>query len=352
VQADVNVVCRYNISQNDQGIIFCINYPVTSVRIYNNTVYCPANLSPVIISERNNGGSGSRTYTFNNNLIFNLSPTASYDFTNGYNRTIDYNCFWGIHPASEPSDPHKITADPKLASAGSGGFGINSVDGYKLLSNSSCINKGKVITSNGGRDYWGNPLYNGVPDIGAHEFTLPPAAPSNLVPEVTPPDQINLNWIDNSLNENGFRIERKDNNGTFTPIASVGPGITTYTNLTSLDTAHIYRVCAFSFAGNSAFSNEVLANNCWSGSISNDWANPNNWLTSSIPDTIAYITILPAPFNPVVYTTVTLKDLKVKPDAVITVAAGGTLIINNLITLEGATVPSNIPAGVTFPSFD
>lgn len=27
-----------------------------------------------------------------------------------------------------------------------------------------------VIPDNGGRDYWGNTLYNGKPDIGAHEY--------------------------------------------------------------------------------------------------------------------------------------------------------------------------------------
>ncbi|MCX6267337.1 MAG: T9SS type A sorting domain-containing protein [Bacteroidetes bacterium] len=179
VQADANVVCRYNISQNDQGIIFCINYPVTSVFVYNNTVYCPSNLSPVIISERNNGGSGSRSYTFNNNLIYNLSSTAKYDFVTDYNRTIDYNCFWGIHPSTEPSDPHKITADPQLVDPGSGGLGIGTVDGYKILATSSCINAGKVIPGNGNKDFWGNPLYNGAPDIGAYEYPLPPAGIGN-----------------------------------------------------------------------------------------------------------------------------------------------------------------------------
>ena len=43
VQEDSGVVCRYNISQNDQGIIFCINYPSTSVYCYNNTVYTASN---------------------------------------------------------------------------------------------------------------------------------------------------------------------------------------------------------------------------------------------------------------------------------------------------------------------
>lgn len=173
VQADENIVCRYNISQNDQGIIFCINYPVTSVNIYNNTVYVDADLSPVIISERNNGGGGTRTYTFHNNLIYNLSSTSGYDFNPDYFRTIDYNCFWGAHPSTEPPDPHKITADPNLMNPGSGGFGLNSVNGYKLLANSSCIDKGMVIPGSGAKDFWGNPLYNGAPDIGANEYTLP-----------------------------------------------------------------------------------------------------------------------------------------------------------------------------------
>ena len=43
VQADDSLVCRYNISQNDHGNIFCVNYPMMDINIYNNTVYIPAN---------------------------------------------------------------------------------------------------------------------------------------------------------------------------------------------------------------------------------------------------------------------------------------------------------------------
>jgi hypothetical protein len=260
VQADANVVCRYNISQKDQGIIFCINYPVTSVRIYNNTVYIPSNLSPLIISERNNGGSGSRTYTFYNNLIYNLSTTASYDWTTGYTRTIDYNCFYGVHPSTEPADAHKVTADPKLAGPGSGGIGINTVNGYKLQSGSSCINTGKTIASNGGKDYWGNTLYNGAPDIGANEYTLPPNAPSSLTAIAVLPNQVNLSWTDNSTNESGFRIERKADAGVFAEIGIVGSNITSYSNTgLSASTLYTYRVVAYNASGNSAYSNEASA---------------------------------------------------------------------------------------------
>ncbi len=341
VQADVNVVCRYNISQNDQGVIFCINYPVTSIKVYNNTVYCPANLSPIIISERNTGG-GTRTYTFNNNLIYNLSPSASYDWTSGYNRTIDYNCFWGIHPSTEPSDPHKITADPKLAGAGSGGIGINSVDGYKLQSNSSCISKGKVISGNGGKDYWGNPLYNGLPDIGAHEYTQPPNAPTNLTPVVVSPGLITLNWTDNSLNETGFRIERKNNNGSFSLIGTVGPDISTFSNTAiSLDTAYVYRVCAVNTAGNSGYSNESMATNQWTGTTDSDWSNGNNWAAGVMPDTVAYVTIAPSSNNPVIVSMVTLRSLRIAPGALLTVMIYGTLVINDNLIISGETDQGN-----------
>ncbi|MCX6267339.1 MAG: fibronectin type III domain-containing protein [Bacteroidetes bacterium] len=353
VQADVNVVCRYNISQNDQGIIFCINYPVTSVKVYNNTVYCPANLSPVIISERNNGGSGSRIYTFNNNLIYNLSATASYDFTSSYTRTIDYNCFWGVHPSNEPADAHKVTTDPKLTNPGSGGIGLNTVDGYKLLAASSCINKGKVITTNGGRDYWGNPLYNGLPDIGAHEYTLPPASPTNLAPTVSPPDQINLNWTDNSTNETGFSIQRKDDNGSFSVVGQVGTGVVTFSDTgLSLDTAYVYRVCAFNPAGNSGYSNEALATDRWVGTSGSVWTNDANWSAGVAPGTAVYVTISPAVNTPVISSTIILQDLKIKAGALLTIAPAGTLIMNNVMVIDGEPARKNSEEPAMLNRFD
>ncbi len=166
---DTNVIVRYNISQNDKGSIFCMNYDCLSTYVYNNTVFVPTNLSPRIIDERRNS---AKTYYFYNNIIYNLSPTATYQWFNGV-RTFDYNVFYGRHPASEPSDPHKLTSDPKLAAPGTGGTGWNTVAGYKLQAGSPCIDSGKVIANNGGQDYWGNPVpFNGLPDRGAHEYSV------------------------------------------------------------------------------------------------------------------------------------------------------------------------------------
>jgi hypothetical protein len=143
-----------------------------NISIYNNTVYIPSNVSPTIISERNKGGTGTRNYSFNNNIIYNNSATAAYGFiTTGYTRNIDYNCFYGIHPSTEPSDAHKITADPMFVNPGSGGIGLNSVDGYKLKAGSPCIKTGIYIPKNGGKDYWGNAVGTGKPSMGAYEVT-------------------------------------------------------------------------------------------------------------------------------------------------------------------------------------
>ena len=168
---DANVIVRYNISQNDKGIIFCINYANTSCYIYNNVVFVPPGLSPRIIDERRNA---DKTYYFYNNIIYNLSPTASYHWKNA-KRTFSNNVFFGIHPDSEPNDPYKITDDPRFLAPGSGGLGIDTLNGYKLRSDSPCIDSGKTISDNGGLDYWRNVVGDlaGLIDRGAHEYQSP-----------------------------------------------------------------------------------------------------------------------------------------------------------------------------------
>jgi hypothetical protein len=164
---DTNVIVRYNISQNDKGIIFCMNYDGASTYVYNNTVFVGANLSPRIVDERR---SGTKTYWFYNNVICNFSPTASYQWFNGV-RTFDYNLFFGLHPAGEPADPHKLTSDPLLVAPGMGGLGLNSLAGYQVRAGSPCLDSGVTVSESGGRDFWNNAVpFNGATDRGAHEW--------------------------------------------------------------------------------------------------------------------------------------------------------------------------------------
>jgi hypothetical protein len=170
---DVGCTARYNISQNDMGDLIFFNYPSAGNEIYNNVFYIGANRSPNIIHET----SKQHRYNFYNNIIYNLSTTADYSFKDtGQIRTISHNIFYGYHPTGaltgEPADPFKITADPLFVSAGSGTIGINTLNGYKLTSLSPAINSGFTVPANGGKDFWGNLLYTGAPDRGAHEVNV------------------------------------------------------------------------------------------------------------------------------------------------------------------------------------
>ena len=62
-----------------------------------------------------------------------------------------------------------------------------------------------------------------------------------------------LNWMDNSGNEDGFHIERDKGSG-FVRFASVGANVTTYFDVDAR-VGDDYRVVAFNAAGESAPSN-------------------------------------------------------------------------------------------------
>jgi hypothetical protein len=86
----------------------------------------------------------------------------------------------------------------------------------------------------------------------------PPAAPTNLTASAVSSSQINLNWIDNANNEDGFKVERCQASDctNFTQIATVGPNVTTFAN-TGLEanTTYFYRVRAYNSVDDSSYSN-------------------------------------------------------------------------------------------------
>jgi surface antigen/PKD repeat protein len=100
----------------------------------------------------------------------------------------------------------------------------------------------------------GNSAYSDVAD--GTTPSLPPAAPSDLVASTVSQSQIDLTWVDNAGNEDGFRIERSlyDTSG-FTPIATLAADSTSYASAgLSAGTTYYYRVYAFNTAGDSAFA--------------------------------------------------------------------------------------------------
>ena len=87
----------------------------------------------------------------------------------GYVLDLLFEKYW-VFENGTPSDPYIMTSDPKFVNPGEHAVG-SSLAGYQLQSTSPCIGAGLNIgnTYNGGLDYWGNHLYNGNADRGAHE---------------------------------------------------------------------------------------------------------------------------------------------------------------------------------------
>src|SRR5436190_403062 len=100
----------------------------------------------------------------------------------------------------------------------------------------------------------------------ATTLDVPPAPPSTLTSSVVSYSQINLNWSDNSANEDGFRIERCAGaaasclDANFVQIGQTLANVTGF-NDTALQaqTKYTYRVRAFNSAGVSAYSNSIEA---------------------------------------------------------------------------------------------
>jgi hypothetical protein len=109
---------------------------------------------------------------------------------------------------------------------------------------------------------WGG-TYSGMQQLAVTVIRLNPLptnAPSDLVATPISSSQINLTWQDNSSDETGFKIERKTGSGSYSQIATVGAGVTSYSNTRlSAGTTYYYQVRAYSAAGNSDYSNEASA---------------------------------------------------------------------------------------------
>jgi protocatechuate 3,4-dioxygenase beta subunit len=100
-----------------------------------------------------------------------------------------------------------------------------------------------------------------VPDLTVAETV--PAAPSGAVATAASSSQINLSWIDNSLNETGFKVFRATDQAFtqgVTQLTTTAPDVTTWedTGLSS-GVTYFYRVSATNTAGDSPFSNTASA---------------------------------------------------------------------------------------------
>ena len=86
---------------------------------------------------------------FLNNCFYPAASFSSLEFGNSVNSNNFY------------SDPQFI--NPEWAP------GVQSIDGFKVGVTSPARGAGVFINNNGGKDFWGNPLPSGTPDVGAYQ---------------------------------------------------------------------------------------------------------------------------------------------------------------------------------------
>ncbi len=125
-----------------------------------------------------------------------------------------------------------------------------------LAANSTAYSDASVVTGTF-YSYRVRALGNGASDYSnvASANTVLPNAPSDIAATAISDTQVEVTWIDGSDNETSFELERCEGAGcnSFTPLAMVGPNVTTYTDggLTP-GSAYRYRVRAANGAGSSA----------------------------------------------------------------------------------------------------
>ncbi len=86
---------------------------------------------------------------------------------------------------------------------------------------------------------------------------LPLQHPTNLQAGSGGSGTVDLSWEDNSDNETGFRIQRKDSTNIFSEVGTVNANETTFTDNVSDITTYTYRVIAYNDSAVSNYSNEA-----------------------------------------------------------------------------------------------
>lgn len=160
-------IVRYNIFENDGSYahpthgkcIIRVSGSATNTHIYNNVIYVGKSQKVTKIISHEVWKTSPANTTYQNNIIYNLSENALFDFEISTGNNFDHNLYYGNSILKlEGSD--WLHVNPFFINPGFGPYG------YKLKKSSPAIKSGTVIAQNGGRDYYGNRLPTDKVDIG------------------------------------------------------------------------------------------------------------------------------------------------------------------------------------------
>ena len=182
-------VTRYNISENDKTHLVQVQGPLSDRNIlYNNVFYLDRNTGDFdfFCGNDNDILPENLGAVFHNNIFYATGQGRFRTvYSHGATETRIYeeevkaklpsgalfkhNCYFGPWKNGLPDDPEALVADPQFVAPGTGGIGLNTLLGYQLKDGSPCINAGMFIPNQGGRDFFGNVVNDGKPDMGAFE---------------------------------------------------------------------------------------------------------------------------------------------------------------------------------------
>lgn len=166
------VTIRYNLSVNEKLGAYEYGFPnengVEDVLIHNNTHYFKSGLNASPFASPGKVRIPINTNLYNNIFYFEdastwiVEPDESCDLSN--------NIFYNVKELGS----HNILADPLFISQGVNPYDVDmkSQDrllGYQLKDGSPAVDAGKLLEDMGGLDFWGHPLSDSKPDIGAFE---------------------------------------------------------------------------------------------------------------------------------------------------------------------------------------
>lgn len=188
-------VVRYNVLKNNQHHAIRTSGNVTNTTFHNNTIYSGTSIPAIRILYHKSWGGYADNTSYLNNIFQILAQGSTYSLGSSTNNLFDYNLFHGVHPLNEPSDLHKLTADPLFAAPDSAGQGWLSAAGFRLRAGSPAINSGALLAGHPQTDYLGLPVPAATyVDRGAFEYQGPvsvgegntPAVPSEVLLGVYP----------------------------------------------------------------------------------------------------------------------------------------------------------------------
>jgi len=189
----------------------------------------------------------------------------------------EVNVTWQDNSSNETGfEVHRSTAGAAFAVLASTGAGVISYSDLGLTPSTQYCYKVRAFRTTGSTTSYSQFSPTACTTTLASEPPLAPSAPGADIY----PQGIGLFWVDNSTNEDGFKIERCQgvtcSDADFTVIATIGANNNSFfayflDQYVEAGTTYSYRVRAFNSAGDSAASDPVSATMCFVGVSEDGW---------------------------------------------------------------------------------